>query len=144
MKRRGGDEDVGDDDGGRDAGAHDGDLLRRYGAHRADGLRAHADTVTGEWMRVDNRLGDEDRRQKQEDCETEQTHRGEANTQFHGRRSNSGDTIAACDTGDGSRGARGEAEKNSVLSASLCAPRESFRRALERIPSWNKGRKGGL
>jgi hypothetical protein len=47
-------------------------------------------------MRMDHRLGDENRRQKQEDREPKQTHRGQANTQFCRYRSNSGEAIVAC------------------------------------------------
>ena len=93
MKRGDCDEDVGDDRGRRDVGVDDGDLLRRHRAHRADGRTGDADAIAGERMRVDHRLGDDDRRQKQEDRKPKQAHRGQANTQFEGYRSNSGSRL---------------------------------------------------
>jgi hypothetical protein len=44
-------------------------------------------------MRVNHRLGDDDRRQKQEDREAEEAHRRQANTEFDRCESNSGDVL---------------------------------------------------
>jgi len=94
MKGGDGDEDVRDDGRRRDGGVDDGDLLRSHRAHRADGRTGDADAFAGERMRMNHRLGDDDRRQQQEHRKPKQAHRGQANTQFDGDRSNSGDGIA--------------------------------------------------
>jgi hypothetical protein len=96
MKRRGGDEEVGHDDRCGDIRADDGDLLRRNRAQRADSRTGDADPVAArERMRMHHRLGDENRRQKQEDRDSEQAHREQANTQFCGDRSNSEEACAS-------------------------------------------------
>ena len=95
MSLRDGDEEIGDDGGCGDVGSDDGDLLRCDGAHRANVRTGDAGAFasgSGKGMRVDHRLGHNNRGQNEEDGDPEQAHRVQANTQFDGCQSNSADS----------------------------------------------------
>ena len=85
MMRRDGDEEIGDDDRCDEIDPDDGDLLGRYRAHRADSGAGDAgalSAVSGERMRVNHRLCDDDRRQEQENRQPHESHRSQNTRQF--------------------------------------------------------------